>query len=290
MRERRRPLSLAWKRCERGGGLCRSHGSDAREEEASVARTEAMRERRRPSSPVASHSPFHLVAQIVLPAIHAFDADLVLVSSGLDAAKGDPIGDCSLSPNFYHLMTRSLLTLIDLERTKLAVVLEGGYNLDVIPGTRARTPLFRLAQADPLFAACMEAIACALAGVPLPARLANPGKDALRIPLTSDRLVRARVVMADLWNWFDKDTRRRGNTQLGKGVVATVNRTIRALQLCDRYKDKDGSGGAFRPVVEQADDGLVIKTRKQRGAGGKGGGKDDDVVDMLGKLDLGNRK
>lgn len=69
-------------------------------------------------------------AEIVLPALDAFDPDLILVSCGLDAAKGDLIGDCGLSPEMYYIMTKSLLDQAGAA-IPFVVVLEGGYNIGV---------------------------------------------------------------------------------------------------------------------------------------------------------------
>lgn len=51
-------------------------------------------------------------SEVALPIIRSFEPDLVIVSCGFDAAKGDPIGDCALSPECFFLMTQSLLTLL----------------------------------------------------------------------------------------------------------------------------------------------------------------------------------
>ena len=56
--------------------------------------------------------------------------------SGFDAAKGDLIGDCLLTPECYFLMTRSLMTVLNRDRTAVVVALEGGYNLS---GTTKRS-------------------------------------------------------------------------------------------------------------------------------------------------------
>jgi len=68
---------------------------------------------------------------LVMPAIASFEPDLVLISSGFDAAEGDRIGDCSLTPAMYYAMTNALLVAAGRE-TPIVAVLEGGYNLDVI--------------------------------------------------------------------------------------------------------------------------------------------------------------
>jgi len=51
-------------------------------------------------------------SEVVLPAIYDFDPQLLLISSGFDAAKGDLIGDCLLSPECFGLMTKSIVELV----------------------------------------------------------------------------------------------------------------------------------------------------------------------------------
>lgn len=67
--------------------------------------------------------------QVVMPICHEFDPDLVIISSGFDAADGDMIGQCHVSPGAYGHMTHMLKSLA---KGNLVVVLEGGYNLDSI--------------------------------------------------------------------------------------------------------------------------------------------------------------
>jgi len=54
-----------------------------------------------------------------------FKPDFILVSSGFDAARGDPLGGFSITPNGYYYMTKRLMEL----QKPVLVVLEGGYNL-----------------------------------------------------------------------------------------------------------------------------------------------------------------
>ena len=65
----------------------------------------------------------------ILPVAYQFNPDLVLVSSGFDAARGDPLGGCKISPEFYGHMTHQLKNLAN---GKVIVALEGGYNLNSI--------------------------------------------------------------------------------------------------------------------------------------------------------------
>ncbi|KAG2733636.1 hypothetical protein G9P44_003161 [Scheffersomyces stipitis] len=67
--------------------------------------------------------------RVVLPVILEFDPDLIIVSSGFDAADGDIIGGCHVTPAGYGYMTHLLK---GIAKGKLAVILEGGYNLDSI--------------------------------------------------------------------------------------------------------------------------------------------------------------
>lgn len=64
--------------------------------------------------------------QIIMPIAQDFDPDLVMVCSGFDAAEGDMIGGCHVSPAGYAHMTHMLMSLAD---GKLVVCMEGGYNL-----------------------------------------------------------------------------------------------------------------------------------------------------------------
>lgn len=67
--------------------------------------------------------------KVVIPIILEFDPDLVIVSAGFDAADGDLIGQCHVTPAGYGHLTHMLKAVA---RGKLTVILEGGYNLDSI--------------------------------------------------------------------------------------------------------------------------------------------------------------
>ena len=64
-----------------------------------------------------------------MPIAREFNPDFVIVSAGFDAAAGDPIGECELTTYGYSIMLQELMSLAG---GKLALVLEGGYNLEVI--------------------------------------------------------------------------------------------------------------------------------------------------------------
>ncbi len=62
----------------------------------------------------------------VMPFLRSFNADLIIVSAGYDAAAADPLSSINLTPADYGRMTRSLLTLT----RSIIFGLEGGYNLE----------------------------------------------------------------------------------------------------------------------------------------------------------------
>ncbi len=72
--------------------------------------------------------------RVLLPIARAFEPELVLVSAGFDAARGDPLGAMQVSPDGYAQMTARLATLAG-GRTVLA--LEGGYDLEAISRSAA---------------------------------------------------------------------------------------------------------------------------------------------------------
>lgn len=72
--------------------------------------------------------------QVLLPIAKEFDPDLVLVSAGFDAAEGDPLGGCRITPGGFYELTRMLMTLAN---GRLVIALEGGYSLSAISASMA---------------------------------------------------------------------------------------------------------------------------------------------------------
>ncbi|KAL3824774.1 hypothetical protein ACJIZ3_020803 [Penstemon smallii] len=64
--------------------------------------------------------------KVVLPIASEFDPDFTIISAGFDAARGDPLGCCDITPSGYAQMTQMCS---GLSGGKLLVILEGGYNL-----------------------------------------------------------------------------------------------------------------------------------------------------------------
>ena len=67
--------------------------------------------------------------QVVLPIAYEYNPQLILISAGFDAARGDPLSGYKVSPEMYGFMTHQLTALAS---GRVLVVLEGGYNVDSI--------------------------------------------------------------------------------------------------------------------------------------------------------------
>ncbi|XP_067833888.1 histone deacetylase 6 [Heptranchias perlo] len=67
--------------------------------------------------------------RVVLPISYQFQPELVLISAGFDAARGDPLGGCQVTPECYAHMTHLMLGLAG---GRVVLALEGGYNLTSI--------------------------------------------------------------------------------------------------------------------------------------------------------------
>ncbi|XP_057802035.1 histone deacetylase 18-like isoform X2 [Salvia miltiorrhiza] len=64
---------------------------------------------------------------ILIPVAKEFKPDIIIISAGFDAAKGDPLGECCVSPNGYSVMLHKLM---EFAGGKIVMALEGGYNLN----------------------------------------------------------------------------------------------------------------------------------------------------------------
>jgi acetoin utilization deacetylase AcuC-like enzyme len=68
-------------------------------------------------------------AEIVEPAVGRFEPELVLVSAGFDAHVSDPLSDMRVSEEGFRELSRRCRALSD----RVAAVLEGGYELEMLP-------------------------------------------------------------------------------------------------------------------------------------------------------------
>ena len=66
----------------------------------------------------------------VAPALERFDAELVIVSAGFDAHELDPLAGMRVTADGFRELAQRTAALAP----RLAAVLEGGYNLDTLPG------------------------------------------------------------------------------------------------------------------------------------------------------------
>ncbi|KAI8811483.1 hypothetical protein BJ742DRAFT_674874 [Cladochytrium replicatum] len=71
----------------------------------------------------------HAFHRIVMPVATEFQPDFVIVASGFDAAEGDPLGGCHISPGGYAHMAYMLKSLA---KGKLVLALEGGYSIHAV--------------------------------------------------------------------------------------------------------------------------------------------------------------
>ena len=69
-------------------------------------------------------------AEIVEPAVRAFEPELVLVAAGFDAHRDDPLAEMAVTADGFREMARRSASLAP----RCAAVLEGGYNLETLPG------------------------------------------------------------------------------------------------------------------------------------------------------------
>jgi histone deacetylase 6 len=72
--------------------------------------------------------------QVLMPIALEFDPELVLVSAGFDAAEGDTLGRCHVTPECFAHLTHQLKALAG---GKIVMALEGGYNLSSISNSFA---------------------------------------------------------------------------------------------------------------------------------------------------------
>jgi acetoin utilization deacetylase AcuC-like enzyme len=68
-------------------------------------------------------------AEVVEPAVEAFEADLVIVAAGFDAHVDDPLAEMAMTADGFRELARRCGTL----GPRVAAVLEGGYDLDTLP-------------------------------------------------------------------------------------------------------------------------------------------------------------
>jgi acetoin utilization deacetylase AcuC-like enzyme len=118
----------------------------------------------------------HVFDAVLVPVLRAFRPEMILVSAGFDAHERDPLGGMALSSAAFARFAQRLCAVADeLAGGRIALVLEGGYDLDALHDS---------------VAACVEVLA-----------REEPGFDAFPEPTPAAReLARvAREVHAQSW-------------------------------------------------------------------------------------------
>jgi acetoin utilization deacetylase AcuC-like enzyme len=71
--------------------------------------------------------------EVMIPAIRAFQPELLIISAGFDAHKNDPLAQLELETEDYRWVTDELLDLADeVCDGRVVSMLEGGYDLDAL--------------------------------------------------------------------------------------------------------------------------------------------------------------
>src|SRR5690606_18701981 len=71
-------------------------------------------------------------AEVLAPIVRRFQPELVLLSAGFDAHWRDPLAAMRLTLNGYAHLAEEIRRLADEVGAPVAVVLEGGYDLDAV--------------------------------------------------------------------------------------------------------------------------------------------------------------
>ena len=73
------------------------------------------------------------MSERVLPAVDRFKPELILISAGFDAHRGDPLGALNLEEEDFVWITRELMILADHHcQGRIVSALEGGYDLEAL--------------------------------------------------------------------------------------------------------------------------------------------------------------
>jgi acetoin utilization deacetylase AcuC-like enzyme len=91
--------------------------------------------------------------EVVEPIGRAFDPELVLVSAGFDAHRGDPLAGMDLTARGYAELTEVCLEIAaGAGRGRVVLALEGGYHLDGVAGASAAVAQVLLGKPHPRIA------------------------------------------------------------------------------------------------------------------------------------------
>lgn len=198
-------------------------------------------------------------SELILPLVSAFDPSLIMISSGFDAAQGDLIGDCLLSPEMYYRMTRSLLVTAGVD-VPMVVALEGGYNLSVISN-------------------CAEAVALALLDEPWDHRLeaTSVAEQAQEVPIAMSASDEQQYSPSTLPHRDEAFRSSVDSKEIAPDVVRDTS--MRSIGAFEREPSFNASTvmESIRHIIDGDDND---------NDGGRGGGDDDDSASSTSSLDI----
>ncbi|KAL5340649.1 hypothetical protein BJX70DRAFT_360823 [Aspergillus crustosus] len=160
-----------------------------------------------PSQGMGDGDYMYAFQQVVMPIAQEFDPDLVIIASGFDAAVGDELGGCFVTPACYAHMTHMLMTLA---QGKVAVCLEGGYNFRSI--SKSALAVTKTLMGDP------------------PDRLQSTSPSEMAISTVR------RVIMIQSSHWHCMYPKGPQGEGLWTDRLHDVIRSYQAKQLYDNYK------------------------------------------------------
>ena len=176
--------------------------------------------------------------ELILPLLVDYNPDLLIISCGLDAAMGDLLGGCELTPGFFHAMTRASIEAVG-PNTPVVCALEGGYAMNVIPD-------------------CMEAVTLAMLNCPYSYHSSAGsfcGGAALeRTTWPSDYLERSRLTLSKYYI-------REASNMLLYSAVDDINTSIKIFQGIPRWKHID-----LQRIVGPPRQHVYLKNNKRKGA------------------------
>jgi len=69
----------------------------------------------------------------VLPALHSFGPDFILLSAGFDAHSDDPLAGLRFTDDDFEWVTTEIVNIArDVCQSRIVSTLEGGYNLNAL--------------------------------------------------------------------------------------------------------------------------------------------------------------
>jgi acetoin utilization deacetylase AcuC-like enzyme len=77
---------------------------------------------------------YYTFDRVVIPALHKFKPDLILVSSGFDASYADPLGSMMMSSEGFGVISQKMISAAEtLCEGRIVFAHEGGYSKDYVP-------------------------------------------------------------------------------------------------------------------------------------------------------------